>query len=220
MRLIAGVLSYSVLVAALLLLAGCTRDRKTEPEDAKPGRPTQAPEKFRVRFDTSQGPFVIEAVREWAPRGADRFYELASEGFFDETRFFRVVPGFVVQFGIHRDPKISGFWRQLQIADDPVTQSNTRGSVTFAKRGPNTRTTQIFINLANNSRLDATGFSPFGKVIDGIEIVDRFYGGYGDTPPRGGGPDQKKIEEFGNAYLERGYSKLDYVKTAKVEAQQ
>jgi peptidyl-prolyl cis-trans isomerase A (cyclophilin A) len=177
----------------------------------------QAPDNFQVRFETSKGPFTVDVVREWAPRGADRFYELVEAGFFDEARFFRVVKGFVVQFGIHKNPDVSARWSGLQMVDDPVKQSNKRGYLSYATSGPNTRTTQLFINLADNSRLDGRGFAPFARVSEGMEVVDKLYAGYGDSPPMGYyGPDQNKIEAEGNAYLERSFPRLDYVKTARV----
>jgi len=153
----------------------------------------------------------VEVHRDWAPNGADRFYELVTSGFYDEGRFFRVVPEFMVQWGISRDPKIAAEWRDKNIQDDPVTQSNVRGFISFATRGPNTRTTQLFINFGDNARLDSMGFAPFGKVIEGMEIVDQIYSGYGETPQQG------MIETQGNAYLKAQFPQLDYIKTTKVE---
>jgi peptidyl-prolyl cis-trans isomerase A (cyclophilin A) len=176
----------------------------------------KTPEVFRVRFDTSEGPFVIEARRDWAPRGTDRFFELVKSEFFDETRFFRVLPRFVVQFGINKDPKASELWSQLKIVDDPSKQSNEKGTVTFAKRGPNTRTTQIFINMVDNPSLDGSGFPPFGKVVEGMDVVEKLYPGYGEMSPNGNGPDPTKIQAMGNEYLVRNFPQLDYVKTARV----
>lgn len=176
----------------------------------------RAPSTFRVRFDTTKGPFVVEVHREWAPRGADRFYNLARVGFFDEIRFFRVIAGFMVQFGIQGDPAVAAVWREARIQDDPVTQSNRRGMVTFATAGPNTRTTQVFINFKDNVGLDRQGFAPFGKVVEGMTVVDSLYSGYGEGGPGGGGPDQGRLQMEGNAYLKREFAKLDSVKTAKV----
>ena len=136
--------------------------------------------------------------------------------FFDETRFFRVLPGFVIQFGINKDPKVSELWNQLQIVDDPSKQLNTKGTVTFAKRGPNTRTTQIFINMVNNPSLDSSGFAPFGKVVEGMEVVEKLYAGYGEMSPNGNGPDPMKIQAMGNEYLIRNFPQLDFIKTARV----
>jgi len=178
----------------------------------------KAPATFKAKFDTSKGPFVVEVHRDWAPNGADRFYNLVKNGFYDNTRFFRVVPGFMVQFGINGDPSVAAAWRDANIKDDPVKQSNTRGTITFATAGPNTRTTQVFINYDDgNAALDSQGFSPFGKVVSGMEVVDSLYGGYGDGPPRGAGPDQGLIQQQGNAYLEKAFPKLDYVKKATIE---
>src|SRR4029077_19446479 len=135
----------------------------------------KAPDVYKVKFDTSKGPFVVEVHRDWAPNGADRFYNLVKNGFFDNDRFFRVVSGFMVQFGINGDPKLSSVWREARIKDDPVKQSNARGYITFATAGPNTRTTQVFINFADNSALDNQGFAPFGKVVSGMNVVDALY---------------------------------------------
>ena len=176
----------------------------------------RAPKTFRVRFDTTKGAFVVEVHREWAPRAADRFYNLAKVGFFDEIRFFRVIAGFMVQFGIQGDPAVAAAWREAAIQDDPVTQSNRRGMVTFATAGPNTRTTQVFINFKDNVGLDRQGFAPFGQVVEGMSVVDSLYSGYGEGGPRGGGPDQGRLQMEGNAYLKREFPKLDSVKTAKV----
>jgi peptidyl-prolyl cis-trans isomerase A (cyclophilin A) len=159
--------------------------------------------------------------RAWAPNGADRFYNLARIGYFDGVRFFRVIKQpkpFMAQFGIHGDPAVNTAWQGTEIPDDPVSQSNTRGMVTFATRGPNTRTTQLFVNFANNANLDASGFSPFGKVTEGMDVVDALYGGYGEGFPRGQGPRQDLIQSQGNAYLGRDFPKLDHVITARVRA--
>ena len=145
----------------------------------------QAPATYKVQFDTSKGPFVVEVHRDWAPNGADRFYNLVKNGFYDNVRFFRVVSGFMVQFGINGDPKLSAVWREARIKDDPVKQSNTRGTITFATAGPDTRTTQVFINFADNAALDRQGFAPFGKVVSGMNVVDQLYSGYGEGAPRG-----------------------------------
>jgi len=178
----------------------------------------RAPAMFRARFETGKGVVVIEVHRDWAPLGADRFYNLVKSGYFDNTRFFRVIPGFMAQFGIHGDPRVSAVWREAHIPDDPVRQRNTRGMVSFATAGPGTRTTQLFINYADNSRLDGMGFSPFGRVVEGMEVVDRLYGGYGEGAPGGRGPDQGRIQAEGNAYLERDFPELDYVRRATIVA--
>jgi peptidyl-prolyl cis-trans isomerase A (cyclophilin A) len=177
----------------------------------------QAPDKFRARFDTTKGVFVIEVTREWAPLGADRFYNLVKNGFYDECRFFRVLDGFMAQFGINGDPQLMAAWRGATLRDDPVKESNRRGSVTFATGGPNTRTTQVFINYGDNSRLDRQGFAPFGRVVSGMDVVDKLYSGYGEGAPQGKGPSQAQIQTEGNAYLQKGYPRLDSVKAATIE---
>jgi peptidyl-prolyl cis-trans isomerase A (cyclophilin A) len=177
----------------------------------------QAPATYKARFDTSKGAFVVEVVRDWAPNGADRFYNLVKNGFYDSVRFFRVVPGFMVQFGINGDPKISAPWREARIPDDPVKQSNKRGYVTYAMAGPNTRTSQVFINFGDNEGLDRQGFSPFGRVISGMNVVDALNGEYGEGAPRGRGPEQNRIQMEGNTYLTRDFGRLDFVKKATIE---
>ena len=176
----------------------------------------QAPATFKVKFDTSKGPFVLEVHRDWAPHGADRFYNLVKNGFFDNNRFFRVISGFMVQFGISGDPRISAVWQDANIPDDPVKVSNKRGYITFATAGPNTRTTQVFINYADNNGLDRQGFSPFGRVISGMSVVDTFYAEYGEGAPQGNGPGQDQIQKEGNAYLIKNFPKLDYIKKATI----
>jgi peptidyl-prolyl cis-trans isomerase A (cyclophilin A) len=177
----------------------------------------QAPATYKVRFDTSKGAFVVEVVRDWAPNGADRFYNLVKNGFYDNVRFFRVISGFMVQFGINGDPKISAPWREARIPDDPVKQSNKRGYITYAMAGPNTRTSQVFINFGDNAALDRQGFAPFGRVISGMDVVDKLNAEYGEGAPRGRGPDQARIQMEGNAYLTRDFNRLDFVKKATVE---
>jgi peptidyl-prolyl cis-trans isomerase A (cyclophilin A) len=176
-----------------------------------------APATYKAKFDTSKGAFEVEVHRDWAPSGADRFYNLVKNGFFDNARFFRVISGFMVQFGIHGDPNVSAQWRQAHIPDDPVKQSNSRGMVTFATAGPNTRTTQVFINFADNAKLDGMGFAPFGQVVSGMNVVDSLYNGYGEGAPRGMGPDQGRMQQEGNAYLMKDFGKLDYIKKAIIE---
>jgi peptidyl-prolyl cis-trans isomerase A (cyclophilin A) len=177
----------------------------------------KAPPTYKAKFDTSKGAFVIEVHRDWAPNGADRFYNLVKNGFFNDARFFRVISGFMVQFGIHADPKISGVWRDADIKDDPVKESNKRGLVTFATAGPDTRTTQVFINFGNNTALDDQGFSPFGQVISGMNVVDQLYSEYGEGAPSGQGPDQGLVQKQGNAYLAKGFPKLDFIRKATIE---
>ena len=196
-----------IIIPLLLILAGCSSKETTAPAPTKTG---PAPAEFKVKFDTSKGAFTVEIRRDWAPNGADRIYELVENKFYDDARFFRVVRGFVVQWGINKSPDIEALWRQLQIIDDRVKQSNLRGYVTFATAGPNTRTTQVFVNLRNNTQLDGQGFVPLGKVIDGMDVVDSLYAGYGDQPQ------QNMIERQGNQYLESNWPKLDYIKTARV----
>jgi peptidyl-prolyl cis-trans isomerase A (cyclophilin A) len=176
----------------------------------------QAPASYKVRFDTSKGVFEVQVNRAWAPQGADRFYNLVKNGFYDNVRFFRVISGFMVQFGINGTPAVMAAWRDAQIPDDPVTQSNKRGMITFATSGPNSRTTQVFINFADNSRLDGTGFAPFGQIVSGMNVVDALNAEYGEGAPRGRGPDQGRMQQEGNAYLAKDFAKLDYVKKATI----
>ncbi len=177
-----------------------------------------APESYRARFTTSKGDFVIQVTRAWAIRGADRFYNLVANGFFDDCRFFRVVYGFIVQFGISGDPALNAVWREAKIPDDPVLKSNKRGYVTFATAGPDTRATQVFINFADkNSSLDGQGFVPFGQVVEGMEVVNKLFSGYGESAPRGHGPDQNRLQTEGNAYLKKSFPKLDFIKKAVIE---
>jgi peptidyl-prolyl cis-trans isomerase A (cyclophilin A) len=177
----------------------------------------QAPATYKARFDTSKGVFVVDVRRDYAPNGADRFYNLVKNGFFDEGRFFRVISGFMVQFGINGDPKVAAQWRDANIADDPVKQSNKRGFLSFATRGPNTRTTQVFINFGDNARLDGLGFAPFGQVTTGMDVVDKFYSQYGEGAPNGRGPDQGRIQAEGNAYLNKDFANLDFVTKGTIE---
>ncbi len=176
----------------------------------------KAPGVYKVKFNTSKGSFVVEVHRDWAPNGADRFYNLVKNGFYNDARFFRVISDFMVQFGINGNPKISQVWQDANIPDDPVKQSNIRGMITFATAGPDTRTTQVFINFGDNAALDGQGFSPFGKVISGMDVVDSLYAGYGEGSPKGHGPNQGIVQSLGNAYLEKAFSQLDYIKTATI----
>lgn len=169
-----------------------------------------APEVFRARFETSQGAFVVEVRRGWAPHGADRFYGLVAAGFFDGSRFFRVVPGFVAQFGIPGDPAVTALWKGRTIPDDPVRESNLRGTLAYAMTGPGTRSTQLYLNLKDNPRLDAQGFAPIGRVVSGMDVVDRLYGAYGETAGGGmRGGRQGPLLAGGNAYLDARFPKLD-----------
>ena len=176
----------------------------------------KAPDTYRARFETTKGPFVIEVTRELAPRGADRFYNLAKNGFFDDVAFFRAIDGFMVQFGIHGDPAIASRWRTATFPDDEVKGTNARGTISFATSGPNSRTTQVFINYKDNANLDRMGFSPFGRVVEGMEVVDSLYTGYGEGAPRGRGPNQGRIQSEGNNYLRRDFPQLDWVTDAEI----
>ena len=175
-----------------------------------------APAMYRAKFTTTKGDFVVEVKKEWAPQGADRFYNLVKSGYFSDTRFFRVIKGFMVQWGIHGQGEVNAVWRNANIHDDPVKQSNKRGFITFATAGPNTRTTQVFINYNDNIQLDGMGFAPFGKVTSGMEVVDGLFGGYGEGAPQGHGPNQGRMQTEGNAYLARDFPNLDYILEAKI----
>ena len=201
-----------------------TRPKKEKPAKEKvahaallnPSLATEkAPEKFRVQFSTTKGDFQLEVTRAWSPKGADRFYNLVKIGFFTDIAFFRVLKGFMAQFGLHGDHQVTAKWRTASIQDEKVMESNQRGYISFAKGGRNSRTTQLFINYGDNSRLDGMGFSPFGVVLgDGMKVVDALYNGYGDGPQAGGaGPSQDSIKSQGNEYLRREFSKFDYIKS-------
>lgn len=179
----------------------------------------RAPESFQASIETSQGTFVVEARRDWAPHGVDRFYGLVAAGFFDDSRFFRVVPGFIAQFGIAGDPAVTAAWRQLPIPDDPVLQSNVRGTVAYAMTGPGTRSTQLYINLRDNARLDAQGFAPIGRVTAGMEVLDRLFGGYSEQSGGGmRGGRQGPLLAGGNAYLDAEFPRLDRLLRARLVA--
>lgn len=221
---------FLILPFGFLALAACN-ERKTTPAGSPapmsassdvllaPEKAVEkAPEVFKTRFSTTKGDFVVEAHRSWAPNGADRFYNLIKLGYYDDVAFFRAIQGFMVQFGIHGRPEVNARWKDANIPDDPAAgQSNTRGMITYATAGPNTRTTQLFINYGDNARLDGMGFTPFGKVVSGMDVVDSLHQGYGEGQPRGIGPDQGRIQAQGNAYLKAEYPLLDYVKTARLE---
>jgi len=180
----------------------------------------KAPATYKVNFDTSIGAFVVEVHRDWAPNGADRFYNLVKNGYYDNVRFFRVIPGFMVQFGIHGDPALNAVWRDARIPRDPVKQTNSRGYVTYAMQGgpqgPDTRTVQVFINYGDNAGLDSQGFAPFGRVTQGMNIVEKIYSGYGEGAPSGKGPDQGRLQAEGNDYLAKSFPKMDYIKKATI----
>ncbi len=189
------------LAAGALALASCSST----------SGPGQAPDKFRVKFETTKGDVLIDCIREWSPLGADRFHELVTSGFFDGARFFRIVPDFIVQVGIKGDPKIDAEWRERNIPDDPPSMTNAPATITFAKSSmPNSRTTQIFINIGNNARLDSQGFTPFGRISEGMPAVLALNKEYGEAPNQG------RIVQEGNAYLEREFPKLDYIKKATI----
>lgn len=216
----------AVLLATALIAAACGGDSDARPEAQRqalnplftPKRLTErAPETFRVRLETSVGDVVIQVHRAWAPLGADRFYNLVANGFYDDTRVYRVLDGFMAQFGMNGDPRVNMAWRNAIIVDDPVTRSNTRGRVSFAKGGPNSRTTELFINFRDNASLDERGFAPVGEVVEGMDVVDRFHAAYGDGPPRGEGPYQAQVQAQGNAYLDVSFPELTRILSAKVE---
>lgn len=208
-------------VGALALAATVTVDGQVDLARAAKlrspaGFTEQAPASFKANFDTSKGTFVIQVTRDWAPIAADRFYNLVKNGFYDDVRFFRVINGFMAQFGIHGNPAVQGAWRNANLQDDPVKGSNKRGMVTFATAGPNTRTTQLFVNFGNNTGLDRQGFAPFGEVVQGMDVVDKLHNGYGEGAPSGKGPDQGRMQKEGNAYLNKEFPLLDYIKAATI----
>ncbi len=204
----------------LLLSSQATMEAASSAALLNPRNPTWrevAPSTYQIQVMTNKGNFVIEVHRIWAPHGADRFYNLVRNSFFDDSRFFRVRAGFIAQFGISGSPKIAALWRDEKIPDDPPSQSNIRGTIAFAMTGPNTRTTQLFINLADNSRLDAQGFAPIGKVVEGMEVVDQLFAGYGEEAGGGmRGGKQDKLFEGGNEYLDLEFPKLDKLFRASV----
>lgn len=206
--------SSLTLISLSMIVLACAPDSRPERSDSAARAPAEAappaPDSFRVAFETTRGTFVVEALRKWSPRGVDRFHELVNAGYFRDIGFFRVVPGFVAQFGMHGDPAVNREWDDRPIADDPVVQSNARGTIVFATSGPNTRRNQFFINYADNARLDAMGFSPFGRVVEGMSVVDSIYAEYRDTP------DQARIASEGNVYLKRAFPRLDYIKSARI----
>lgn len=199
----------SIVVALALLAAACS----------KPAPPkVVVPDVYRVKFETSQGDFTVEVTKAWAPRGANRFHELLRMHYFDEGRFFRVLPGFIAQFGIHKDFTVHDQWRNFFLVDDhpQPLQKNLRGTLSFAQSGPNTRATEVFINLKDNPELDAENFVPFARVIEGMETADKLYSGYGELGPEGKGPQSDRAEGEANEYLVPRYPKLDYIKHAWV----
>jgi peptidyl-prolyl cis-trans isomerase A (cyclophilin A) len=213
--------TVSVAVAALFALAAAVEVATAQAPSAALKNPAElketAPATFTANFDTSAGSFVITVHRDWAPHGADRFYNLVKNGFYNDVRFFRAIAGFMVQFGIHGTPEVAAAWRNARLPVDKVVQSNRRGYITYAMGGsPDTRTTQVFINFRDNSNLDKLGFAPFGQVTTGMEVVDKIFTGYGEGAPSGSGPEQGRVQAEGNAYLMKSFPKLDYIKTATI----
>jgi len=207
----ASIVAVAVALATLSPATAAHADTSITPAAAT----ATAPATYKVKMATTKGDFVIEVHRDWSPLGADRFYNLVKLGYFSDVAFFRVVKGFMVQFGIHGDPALNRTWRRATFNDDPPAKhANTRGTITFATAGPNMRTTQVFINYADNSRLDAMGFTPFGKVVEGMKVVDAIDGTYGEGAPSGRGPAQEAIQTQGNTYLKAQFPKLDYIKSA------
>jgi cyclophilin family peptidyl-prolyl cis-trans isomerase len=193
---------------ASLLLGACLACGRSSDSRTAPAGP--APDSFRVAFQTSRGTFVVEARRAWAPRGVDRFYQLVGEHFFDDNRFYRVLPGFIAQFGASGDRKRDERWESEPLPDDPPRETNRRGTISFAQSGPNTRTHQLFVNLKDNPSLDAQGFVPIGRVVEGMGVVDSLYDEYGGTPK------YQLIVRMGNKYLASEFPQLDYIKTARL----
>ena len=233
MRSRVGTVGASSIHLVALLVGACTSGASRVPATAdsqhavaprsvllEPGSAAmheRAPEVFHVKFETNKGDFVVEVHRDWAPLGADRFYNLVRHGFYDDQRFFRVRAGYIAQFGLPGEPALTAVWKRQTIPDDAVRQRNTRGTLAYAMTGPNTRATQVFINLADNVHLDAQGFAPFGRVIRGIEVIDQLYAGYGEAAGGGmRGGRQGSIEVGGNAYLAREFPRLDYIKRARL----
>lgn len=219
-------------IVAIWSTSGCAGDGEKQPEALAGAEPAsdrhpalldpslaneRAPDQFKARFTTAKGDFVIEVKRDWAPHGADRFYNLVKIGYFDGAAFFRNIADFMVQFGINGDPAVNRKWKKANIEDDPVKESNQRGYVTFAQRSDrNSRSAQVFINFGDNGNLDAQRFAPFGRVVKGMQVVESLYNGYGEGAPRGRGPDQSRVQEEGNAYLKRDFPNLDYIQSATI----
>ena len=208
-------------LAALVVACACTEKKPGNPLLLSPDSATVAaagPDSFVVHFETSRGNFDMKVHRDWAPRGADRVFYLVNSGFYDSTKFFRVLDGFLAQFGINGEPAVSRVWKTRKLPDDPARHPDVRGTVTFASEGPNTRSTQLFINYKNNAYLDKEGFATVGEVVNGMGVVDSLYDGYGEGPPGGIGPNQSRIAQQGNAYLDKFFASLDFIKSARVTA--
>jgi len=186
----------------------------------KPAPKIVVPDIFQVKFDTSQGTFIVEANKAWAPRGVDRFHELVRIKYFDQGRFFRVLKGFIAQFGVHRDFDVHDKWRRLVIPDDPFKEKNLRGTLAFAKSDPDTRSTEVFINLVDNPALDDQKFVPFAKIVDGLDVIDKIYSGYGEMRPEGKDIDPGRVEGETNEYLVQHFPKMDYIITARFVSDQ
>ncbi len=234
MKTIFRIFTTVLLISFLLLVIGCSKEEKQEiareeetqeaptisqkllqPDPTELNQPS--PETYKVKFETSKGDFIVEVYRGWSPYGADRLYYLVKNRFYDDVRFFRVIEGFMAQFGFHGIPDVTQVWSEMTFQDDPVKESNLRGYVSFAKSAiPDSRSTNLFINLVDNTYLDASGFSPIGKVIEGMDVVDQLYSGYGEGAPSGRGPDQALIREQGNEYLNKNFPNLDYIKKARI----
>jgi peptidyl-prolyl cis-trans isomerase A (cyclophilin A) len=213
------VAALAIAFAAAPLPAEETATAETNPALLDPSLATEtAPDTFKVKIETTAGDFTIEIHRDWAPLGADRFYNLVKIGYYNDVAFYRVLKGFMAQVGMHGDPAVTAAWMKARIQDDPVVKSNTKGMVTFAMGGqPGTRTTQFFVNYANNSYLDKpSNFAPFGEVVEGFETVKKLYNGYGEGAPRGKGPSQARLFREGNVYLKADFPKLDYITQATV----
>jgi len=216
------------LLLLTLVISGCSVAMRAEPvpqlppllDPASPEMTLTAPDTFKVLFETTAGDFIVQVERELAPLGADRFYNLVRNDYYDGVHFFRAIAGFMVQFGIHGDPEVSSAWQFARIDDDPVVASNERGMITFAMAGPNTRTVQLFINLVDNARLDPQNFAPFGRVTGGMDTVDRLHTGYGEGAPRGLGPSQERIQVEGAEYLEAEFPLLDRIVRAWILPEQ
>ncbi len=222
---------FAVIIGLSCMTFGCKGQESSAPAEDKPAEEkraatkpaaeekketSKAPDRFAVKLETTKGDIIIDVHKDWSPNGADRFYELVTGGYYKDVAFFRVIEGFMAQAGIHGDPKVNEKWRSNGVQDDAVKESNTRGMVTFAMSGrPNSRTTQFFINLSDNSRLDKMRFAPFGKVRD-MGTVDALYNGYGEGAPQGRGPSQKLVQTQGNAYLKEKFPKLDYIVEASI----
>jgi peptidyl-prolyl cis-trans isomerase A (cyclophilin A) len=202
---------------AMLALAACGPAPEKKQEAPKKRVARTMPDVYRVRFATTKGPFVVEVHKDWAPLGAERFWRLVDIGFFDKSRVFRVKRNFVVQFGVSPDPRTNVVFNNMAIKDDPATQSNKKGMLSFAANGPGSRRTQVFVNLSDNPSLDKQGFAPFAKVVEGMDtVVDAFYSGYGDMPPRGMGPDPSKLAVEGDSYAQSQFPQLDRIFKALV----